>query len=178
MASFITFQGRRVSSSWFEIFQGALREGKKVPLNDGARTVAIQNERIRKHGRWSPSNPHGAAPAVPGAPHIKDGAQNHAVDINQPDGGLFVWLRAHGVPVVRNVGPEAWHYDPTDLKAFLRAAGKMHKHRLRLIKYRTKATELEANIEARHRRGKASPGQRLLNARYNRLIRKLRGRAY
>lgn len=173
-----TFNGKRVSPEWRAIFAGAQREGVPVRINDGQRTIAIQQERIRKHGRWSPSNPTGAAAPNANAPHIKRGWPNHAVDINQPDGGLFDWLRKRGVPVVRNVSTERWHYDPVDLNAFLRVARRMQAHENRLKTYREKADTLSTTIKRRQKLGKASPGQRLVLARYNRLIRKLRGRAF
>lgn len=173
-----SFHGKRVSEDWRAILAGAEREGVPVHLNDGQRTVAIQEQRVRDHGLWSPSNPTGAAAPNPNAPHIKRGAPNHAVDINQPDGGLFAWLRHKGVPVVRNVPTEHWHYDPVGLTQFRRVAAKMRKHEQRLAKYRAKAAKLEKAIAARQRQGKASPGQRALNAAYNSMIRKLRKRAF
>jgi hypothetical protein len=125
-----THRGVRVSTAHRIMLEAAERAGVAFRVNDGQRTIAIQQQRVRDHGVWSPRNPHGAALPQPGAPHIKRGAANHALDVDMlsPRGGhlaLAAFYRRHGVPVAFNVPTEGWHADPTDEAALLRAAREL-----------------------------------------------------
>jgi hypothetical protein len=126
-----TFHGVPVSTAQRIVLEAAERADVDFHLNDGRRTVAIQEQRVRDHGVWSPSNPHGAALPNPSAPHIKHGAANHAddVDLFRPRPGgqlrLATFYRAHGVPVVFDVSTEAWHMDPTSESALVAAARRL-----------------------------------------------------
>jgi hypothetical protein len=116
------FRGIKVSRPWRRVLEEAAKH-VNFTLNDGRRTLADQRARIRKHGLWSPANPHGAAPAVPWAPHIKWGRANHALDVEPSDGGqqrLAAYLARHGVHVVFNVPPEPWHMDPVNGRELVR----------------------------------------------------------
>lgn len=98
-----------------------------VQLNQGARTIAEQwvfYNHYRKYG-----SPLAAYPA-PGAPHIKWGRNNHALDINAGSGHgqaqhVAGFYRAHGISVAFNVSSEAWHMDTLDSAALKRAAAKL-----------------------------------------------------
>lgn len=134
MARFTEFQGRRVSRGWKTLLSAAWADGVRFQLNDGARTMAIQRQRIRDHGLWSPTNSHGAAPARPWAPHIKYKRSNHAIDVDTVAYGggeqhLQNWLQRHGVNVVNNVATEGWHLDPVSLTNFLKVVRRVHKRR-------------------------------------------------
>lgn len=112
------------------MLDAAERAGVRFRVNDGQRDLAMQRQRVRDHGVWSPANPHGAALPNPRAPHIKHGAANHALDVDMftPRGGnlaLAAFYRRQGVPVAFNVPTEGWHADPTDEAALLRAARKL-----------------------------------------------------
>jgi hypothetical protein len=123
-----TFQGHRVSYPWFVVLTEADRHIDFV-LNDGQRTIADQEQRIRDHGLFDPrTNPHGAAPANPSAPHIKAGHENHALDVSTLDGGeqrLQNWVQSHGCTLVNNVSTEAWHLDPIHEAELLALARKI-----------------------------------------------------
>src|SRR5881628_2845240 len=105
------YQGVRVSSDWDLVLTQAQRQGVRFKLNEGRRTYREQLALVREKGVWSPSNPHGAARPTPWAPHIRTGRQDHALDVNQPDGGLFKWLASKGLKPARTVPPEPWHYE-------------------------------------------------------------------
>lgn len=126
-----TFHGVPVSTAARIVLEAAERAGVAFHLNDGRRTIAIQRQRVRDHGVWSPSNPHGAALPNAGAPHIKHGAANHAwdVDLFRPRPGgqlrLATFARQHGIPVAFNVSTEAWHADPTSEAALVAAARRL-----------------------------------------------------
>jgi hypothetical protein len=126
-----TFHGVPVSTAAWIVFTAAEQAGVDFELNDGRRTIAIQAQRVRDHGVWSPSNPHGAALPNASAPHIKHGRANHAwdVDLFRPRPGgqlrLATFARQHGIPVAFNVSTEAWHEDPTSEVALVAAARRL-----------------------------------------------------
>lgn len=125
-----SYRGVPVSVAQRIILEAAARAGVAFRLNDGRRTIAIQEQRLRDHGSWSPANPHGAAPARQSSPHLKWGLAHHAddVDLWRPAGGqlrLAAFYRAHGVPVLFDVSTEAWHMDPTSEAAVLAAARRL-----------------------------------------------------
>lgn len=123
MVKYVDYFGHRVSRQWNRILRAADASGVAFHLDSGHRTMAEQAQLVREKGVWSPSNPHGAAVPSPTAPHIRVGRADHAIDVNQLDGGaqrLAAWLRKRGVKVTFTVPPEPWHMeaDAHDLKRF------------------------------------------------------------
>ncbi len=123
------YQGVRVSTSWDYVLSQAERQGVHFKLNSGRRTMREQWTLVRAKGVWSPSNPHGAARPTPWAPHIRVGRQDHAIDVNQPDGGLFGWLAQKGLRPARTVPTESWHIEVD--RARLARYAKEIRHYLR-----------------------------------------------
>lgn len=125
MARYTTHHGKRVSPAHATMLAAYEREtGSAIYINQGARTIPEQaafyfNYRFR--GGPLAAKPWG------GAPHIKWGKQNHAMDINapQPAHGVADFYRRHSVPVAFNVSGEAWHMDTLDEAALIRAAAKL-----------------------------------------------------
>lgn len=98
-----------VREYWFTVLTAARKAGVDFHVNDGARTIAMQWERVRKHGLYSASNPTGAAYPSEGAPHINYEQENHAIDSNGAD-ALVTWLRREGAPSADTpLGTEPWH---------------------------------------------------------------------
>lgn len=163
------FQGKRVSGDWFYVLTEVARR-VPVPLNDGQRTMADQWARVRKHGVYnSRTNPHGAAIPSPNAPHIKIGRQDHALDLNMPQGQATLReIERLGVPMKNTVFTEPWHWETTDRAALHRAAVKYGQRQRLLAKLRDRYARVKAAIDKRQKQGKASPGQR-------ELLKKLRG---
>jgi len=126
-----SFHGVPVSWAHRIVLEAAERAGVRFRVNDGRRTLAIQRARIAKHGLWSPSNPHGAAPARSSSPHVKGGAANHAIDCDMfaPTPGGQRRLAADGfrnyLQVRFNVPTEGWHFDPIDEGKLLAAARRL-----------------------------------------------------
>jgi hypothetical protein len=128
-----TFDGKRVSRSWFRVLTAARADGVRFTLNSGKRTMREQTALFRQNmqlvgGRWiqRPGRPLTAFPS-PTAPHIRVGLANHALDVNALDGGenrLQAWLAKHGVHAVNNVAGEAWHLD-APLRELLRFARRL-----------------------------------------------------
>lgn len=125
------FRGVPVSRAHRIVLEAAADAGVDFVLNDGRRTEAIQRARIAQHGLWSPSNPHGAAPARQSSPHIKYGRANHALDVDmfRPRAGghrrLAAFYARHGCPLSFNVPTEGWHEDPTDEAKLLACARRL-----------------------------------------------------
>lgn len=125
-----TFQGKRVSPNWETVLQAAWDEGVRFQLNSGQRTLAEQRALVATKGLWSPSNPKGAAAPSPDAPHIRDGRQAHALDVDlfAHGGGeakLQRWLEHHGVVVRNTVPSEPWHMEISE-DALKRLADKFN----------------------------------------------------
>lgn len=131
-----TLHGVRVSVAHEIVLAAAARSGLTFRIDSGRRTKAEQLALVAEKGVYNPvTNPHGAAPYSPRAPHIKalgpDGAAlaNHALDVNLFVGGgprpLARFYIAHGCPVFFNVATEAWHFDPTDEAKLLATARKL-----------------------------------------------------
>lgn len=131
--------GNPVSKPWHTVLTHYRRTGGQFQLNDGRRTLAMQRARIRKYGRWSPSNPTGAAAAVPWAPHINYGRANHALDVDNlahatnrtkaPE-RMLRWLTNNGVKASRPVPGEPWHIE-VDRADLLRFAKSIERKRAR-----------------------------------------------
>lgn len=122
--AYTTHHGKRVSHSHAVLLSAYERKvGHAVYINQGARTIAEQTKfwlNYLRNGWPLAARPWG------GAPHIKWGKENHALDIN--DGvvdGVAAFYRSLGVPVSFNVPGEPWHMDPTDEAKLLRAANRL-----------------------------------------------------
>jgi len=119
-----TFRGKRVSRAWRIILDAAARAGVRFTLNQGRRTMSEQAAFYAAYLRGGTL----AARPSSGAPHIKAGRANHALDIRWDDGGarrLASWLARNGVRVAFNVPTEAWHMDPVDEGQLLAAARRL-----------------------------------------------------
>lgn len=122
--AYTTHRGKRVSKAHATMLREYERLHGPVSINQGARTIAEQARFYATYLRYG--HPLAAKP-LPGAPHIKWGRSNHAMDINapQPAHSIADFYRSHGVPVAFNVPDEAWHMDTLDNKALLNAAAKL-----------------------------------------------------
>lgn len=111
-----TFQGKRVSTYWKVVLDAAWEDGVRFQLNSGQRTMAEQRALVAEKGLWSPSNPQGAAAPSAHAPHIREGRQDHALDVDTfAQGGgeskLQRWLEKQGAMVRNTVPGEPWHME-------------------------------------------------------------------
>lgn len=184
------FDGKRVSNEWYAILTAARRAGVSFHVNQGQRTIADQWRfwnYYRAHG-W----PIAAYPSQ-SAPHIKYGQANHALDINQTDGGVYrlaSWLRGHGAAVYWTVRGEPWHIECSladvrrlaqrfdDPLAFMRPDEarwvreyvrlKSHNHNLKRRRYLRKLMSARRREISRAARGHlkgATPGWTVLERR-------------
>lgn len=127
-----TFQGKNVSPSWKVILDAAWTDGVRFQLNSGRRTRAEQERLIREKGVWTPSNPTGAARYSPQAPHIREGREDHALDVDTDayNGGnrkLAAWLRTQGLDVDHEIPQEPWHMEANSESALKALAEKLSK---------------------------------------------------
>lgn len=110
-----TFQGKNVSDDWEVVLEAAWEDGVRFALNSGRRTRAEQERLIREKGVWSPSNQTGAAAYSAQAPHIREGLDAHALDVDVEDHNgnarLMAWLRKRGVYARRPIAAEPWHME-------------------------------------------------------------------
>lgn len=103
------FRNRRVSHSWSLVLERAIRV-TSFRLNSGRRTMAEQ------WYFWNHRPPPAAYPN-PRAPHIDQGNESHALDINQTDGGVYrlaAVLRRWGMNPRWTVRGEPWHIEVTE----------------------------------------------------------------
>lgn len=128
-----SFQGKRVSSDWEVILNEYVRQGGKLQLNSGQRTMdeqaALWRQNMIDRNTPKPGRPFTAWPS-PTAPHIKEGHQNHALDVDSVGDGenkLQRWLARNDVNAVNNVSGESWHLDPVDEKSLGIFADKIRK---------------------------------------------------
>lgn len=117
----------RLSNDHFVMCTEAIRLGIIEPedLNEGRRTMAEQQH-------FFDNQPPLAAKPRPDAPHIWEGRQNHALDVNSFNGAakrLANFYESRGVDVVFNVPGEDWHFQPTSEEQLARAADKIRKER-------------------------------------------------
>lgn len=122
--SYTTHRGKRVSRAHAVMLAAYERKtGRALYINQGARTIAEQTAFWNHYQRYG--WPLAAYPS-PGAPHIKYGRENHALDINADVvRGLAAFYRANGVPVAFNVPGEPWHLDVLSEAALVRAAKRL-----------------------------------------------------
>ena len=128
------YQGKRVSKYWRVVLLAAQDAGVKFQLNSGQRTLAEQQNLVNRLGVWSPSNRKGAARPNRNAPHIRQGQQHHALDVDtfaQSNGNarLAAWLRSEGIKVMYTVPGEPWHMEVTaaGLRKLYRRYRKSHR---------------------------------------------------
>lgn len=124
--------GQRVSKPWHTVLSAYRRRGGSFKLNSGRRTLA---EQWRLYRAYRAGRGNLAAYPNPGAPHIRYGRANHAIDVDlwvgrtarskQPD-KLIEWLRKHEVYATRPVPGESWHVEvPRD--QLLRLARRLER---------------------------------------------------
>lgn len=109
-----SFRGKPVSHEWATVLKAAEASGVRFTLNSGHRSMAEQAALVRQKGVWSPSNRTGAAVPSANAPHIRVGRIDHALDINQLDGGhmrLSNFIKARGGRTSFPVFGEPWHME-------------------------------------------------------------------
>lgn len=128
-----TFQSKRVSTYWAVVLQAAEDAEIRFTLNSGNRTLAEQAALVRQKGLWSPRNPTGAAAPSRTAPHIREGREDHALDVDTLDGGnarLSAWLRSEGARVKHPIVQEPWHLEISihDLYALYRRYRSTHSY--------------------------------------------------
>jgi hypothetical protein len=125
--AYTRYQGERVSKPHAAILRSYERKfGTPVQINDGARTIPEQWDRWNTYQRGGPL----AAYPNASAPHIKDGADNHALDINSGNAPgqashVAAYYKSLGVNVAFNVPGEAWHMDTLDVGSLRDAAKKV-----------------------------------------------------
>ncbi len=136
------FRGRRVSASVYSILMEAerrLSDRGGVALNSGRRTRADQERLIREQGLYNAiTNPHGAAEYSPDAPHVWEGRENHACDIDQFVGAGIAAVRETIAAMAREKGlgegwaltvsTEPWHTQDHDERQVI-ALGQAYEHR-------------------------------------------------
>ena len=145
---YLHWDGEEFSTAWYWVIRAAVRDGiiKITDVNDAHRSMQLQAQRVREHGLWSPSNPTGAAPPTPSAPHIRIGREDHALDIQTSAVGRIMWWLAHnGVrthrPVLDASGQEPWHVEAVD-EAALSRFGRRCYERLRQPRFTAREKRL------------------------------------
>lgn len=120
--AYTTHHGKRVSPAHSVMLKAYEKEHGLLFINQGARTIAEQAAFYANYLRGGNL----AAKPFPGAPHIKFGRQNHALDINaNVVQSVAAFYRKHGVQVAFNVPSEAWHMDTLVEAELLAAAAKL-----------------------------------------------------
>lgn len=154
--------GYEVSEPWFVVLSAADAHGVNFRVNSGHRSLAKQQYLWDGWQRRAPGFNRAAYPSND-APHIRTGRIDHAVDVENTDGGaqrLANWLRANGVSASFPVPGESWHIEvPADqlerLAARFRdkypgASPAEHRHLLR-IDYLKQHPEQSAALKVHQR---------------------------
>jgi hypothetical protein len=95
-----------VSEAHHRVLTGARRAGVPVAINDGRRTMALQQARYNTYLRGGPL----AARPSSTAPHIMRGREDHALDQQSSGiGRLMAYYRRRGVRCGLTVPGESWH---------------------------------------------------------------------
>lgn len=131
-----TYAGKRVSYAWTVILP-VVAERVTFRLNSGRRIRAEQERLIREKGLWSSSNPTGAAPYSPRAPHIRAGREDHALDIDQfvgdGEAGVQAELARLGLETRNPISAEPWHLEPESEGALLLVAARLSKRAIDVL---------------------------------------------
>lgn len=126
--------GQPVSKPWHIVLTHYRRTGGRFRVNSGRRTL---REQWRLYRLYKAGTGNLAAYPNPGAPHIRYGRANHAIDVDlyavkpgAPD-RLVSWLREHDVAASRPVPGEPWHIEAPrgDLLRFAREIERKRKAR-------------------------------------------------
>ncbi len=129
--SYQRFDGKLASSEWSVSLSAARADGVKFHLNSGHRSIDEQRE-LFEQNMFGPGDPRPGRPltAFPNsnAPHIREGRIDHALDVENTDGGaqrLAAWMRRQGLPANFTVPGEAWHIESTAaaLRSFAKEKG-------------------------------------------------------
>lgn len=132
MSNYTTHHGKRVSQAHATMLAAYEKKRGRLDINQGARTLAEQAAFYAHYLRYG--YPLAARPWG-GAPHIKWGAQHHALDINADIvQSVAAFYREHGVPVAFNVRGEPWHMDTLDEGALLHVAARLSDEEPRIRK--------------------------------------------
>lgn len=129
-----SFHGEQVSWAHKVILDELERRGVLSRIQDGQRSLAKQTALFFQNmhfigGRWQPKpgRPLTAFPR-PGAPHIKKGHVNHALDVLPPFTNVENGYEALGVKgAIFNVSSERWHLDFLDEGSLIRVAGSLKR---------------------------------------------------
>ena len=110
-----------VSSAHHVLLTAARRARVPVAINDGRRTMALQQARYNTYLRGGAL----AARPSPTAPHIMRGREDHALDQQSSGiGSLLAFYRRHGVRCGLTVPGESWHMGLTGGEAELTRAAR------------------------------------------------------
>lgn len=124
------YHGKRVGGDHYVILRAyEAKYGVPAQVNQGRRTIAEQTAFWLHYLRYG--SPLAARPWG-GAPHIKWGKNNHALDINAGDRAgqsrhVAAFYRSLGIPVAFNVPSEAWHMDTLNSAALALAAARLRR---------------------------------------------------
>lgn len=129
--AYTRYHTKRVSQDHYTVLRAYERKaGVPAQVNQGARTIAEQTTFWLNYLRtgW----PLAARPWG-GAPHIKWGANDHALDINAGNGRgqaqhVAAFYRSLGIPVSFNVPGEPWHMDTLDGRKLAIAAARLRRY--------------------------------------------------
>lgn len=123
------YNGKRVGEDHYALLNEYEKRHARVQLNQGRRTLPEQAAfyaTYLRNGHPLAARPWG------GAPHIKWGAEHHALDINDGEAlghadSVAHFYRSRGVPVAFNVGGESWHMDTLSERSLHLAAAKIRR---------------------------------------------------
>lgn len=128
--------GNPVSKPWHTVLTHYRRTGGQFRVNSGRRTL---KEQWRLYRLYKAGKGNLAAYPNPGAPHIRYGRANHAIDVDNlahatnrttaPE-RMLRWLTSNGVQASRPVPGEPWHIE-VDRAGLLRFAKSIERKRAR-----------------------------------------------
>lgn len=121
-SSTVYFDARKCSQAWYTVLSAARRAGVGFHLNQGRRSIADQWHFWNIYKRYG--HPLAAYPSS-GAPHIRYGQANHAIDVGTPGVyALAAWMRRYGATPAWTVRGEPWHIE-LDLGELLHLARRV-----------------------------------------------------
>jgi hypothetical protein len=137
------YSGNRVSDEWHDVLSAADNDrGRTIHVTDGKRSILEQAARYARYLRYG--YPIAAKPWG-GAPHIKWGAIDHALDINALNGDadwFDRWCTNKGFPLLNTVRSEPWHKEIRGGARALRALSR--KVGFRPLRYRSTGKRVKA----------------------------------